>query len=193
MMLKSLKMIVVLTLAGLLSGGFLTVVYKKTLPEIEKRRLEALQEAIFVVLPQAVDYKETEIEGENFYQGIDKNGQDAGIAFLVKGPGFQGEIKMMVGITQDLSKLQNIYILESIETPGLGGKITGDDFQRQFKGLSIKDRIELIKRGRGRRFEAAAQEATVEAITGATISSRAVVDMINRKIARVKEVLARGE
>lgn len=193
MTLKPLKMIVVLTLAGLVAGGFLTFVYEKTAPEIEKRRLEALREAIFVVLPQAVDYKETQIQGETFYQGIDKSGQEAGIAFPVKGPGFQGEIKMMVGITRDLSKLQNIYILESVETPGLGGKITGDDFQRQFKGLSIKDRIELIKGGRGRRVEAAGEKATVDAITGATISSRAVVDMLNRKIARVKEVLLQGE
>jgi electron transport complex protein RnfG len=193
MTLKSLKIIVVLTLAGLLSGGFLTLVYQKTAPEIEKRRLEALRKAIFVVLPQAVDYKEVEIQGETFYQGIEKSGRETGIAFLVKGPGFQGEIKMMVGITQDLSKIQNIYILESVETPGLGGKITGDDFQRQFKGLSIKDKIEIIKGGRGRRSEAGSQKASVQAITGATISSRAVVDMINRKIARVKEVLAKGE
>lgn len=187
-MLKSVKMIVVLTLTGLVAGGFLTFVYEKTAPEIEKRRLEALRQAIFVVLPQAVEYKEMQIQGETLYQGIDRSGKDAGIAFLVKGPGFQGEIKIMAGITQDLSRLQNIYILESVETPGLGGKISGDKFQRQFKGLSIKDKIELIKGGRGRRVEAAGEKVTVDAITGATISSRAVVDMLNLKIARVKEV-----
>lgn len=186
----SLKMILVLTLVGLLSGGFLTVVYQKTAPEIEQKSQEALREAIFMVLPEAQDYREIKLGlGEEvIYQGIDKHGRKVGIALLAEGSGFQGEIKIMVGLKQNLDKMQYFQVLESIETPGLGGRITEDDFKEQFKGLTVKDKIKLVKGARPKHLDAISR-ATVQAITGATISSKAIVEIINQRVAVIKQLL----
>lgn len=184
----SVKMVVVLTIVGLLSGGFLTAVYQKTAPEIERQAQESLRRAIFVVLPEAVDYKEVRLAEDVLYQGLDKKGRQIGWAFLAEGSGFQGKIKLMVGMDQDLNKLQNIEVLESIETPGLGGRITEDDFKRQFQGLNMKKKIKLIKGARPEHVDAVGRE-TVQAITGATISSKAIVEIIEQRVAAIKQML----
>jgi electron transport complex protein RnfG len=94
----------------------------------------------------------------------------------------------MVGVKQDLNKIQNIQVLESVETPGLGGKITTKDFQQQFKGLNIKEGIKLLKGRRPKQVNMLSKTG-VDAITGATISSKAVVDIINQKIVKIKEIM----
>ena len=184
----SVKMVVVLTIVGLLSGGFLTAVYQKTAPEIERQAQESLRRAIFVVLPEAVDYKEVRLAEDVLYQGLDKKGRQIGWAFLAEGSGFQGKIKLMVGMDQDLNKLQNIEVLESIETPGLGGEITKDNFKRQFQGLNMKKKIKLVKGARPKHVDAVTR-ATVQAITGATISSKAIVEIIEQRVATIKQML----
>ena len=184
----SVKMVVVVTIVGLLSGGFLTAVYQKTAPEIERQAQESLRRAIFVVLPEAVDYKEVRLAEDVLYQGLDKKGRQIGWAFLAEGSGFQGKIKLMVGMDQDLNKLQNIEVLESIETPGLGGEITKDNFKRQFQGLNMKKKIKLVKGARPKHVDAVTR-ATVQAITGATISSKAIVEIIEQRVATIKQML----
>ena len=184
----SVKMVVVLTIVGLLSGGFLTAVYQKTAPEIERQAQESLRRAIFVVLPEAVDYQEVRLAEDVLYQGLDKKGRQIGWAFLAEGSGFQGEIKLMVGMDQDLNKLQNIEVLESIETPGLGGRITEDDFKRQFQGLNMKKKIKLIKGARPKHVDAPGR-VSVQAITGATISSKAIVEIIEQRVATIRQML----
>ena len=184
----SVKMVVVLTIVGLLSGGFLTAVYQKTAPEIERQAQESLRRAIFVVLPEAVDYQEVRLAEDVLYQGLDKKGRQIGWAFLAEGSGFQGKIKLMVGMDQDLNKLQNIEVLESIETPGLGGRITEDDFKRQFQGLNMKKKIKLIKHARPEHVDAV-DRVRVQAITGATISSKAIVEIIEQRVATIRQML----
>lgn len=187
-MFKSMKMIAVLTIVGLLSGGFLAFVYQATESKVERRSLESLRKAIFLVLPEAVDYQEIKLGKDIIYQGIDKDGKKVGLAFLAKGSGFQGEIKIMVGTDQGLNRLQNIHILENVETPGLGGNIARDDFQEQFKQLSVKEEIKLV-RGPEPEQTGSGPQATVQAITGATISSKAVVDSINQRISAIKKIM----
>lgn len=182
------KMVVVLTIVGLFSGGFLTFVYQATEAEVERRNLESLRKAIFAVLPEAVDYKGLTLGGDVIYQGLNKDGEEVGLAFLAEGSGFQGKIKIMVGVEQDLNKLRNIRVLDNVETPGLGGKITKDDFQQQFKSLSIKEKIKLRRGPRSEQIGLGGQ-AMVQAVTGATISSKAVVDSINQRIAAIKKMM----
>lgn len=182
----TVKMIAVLTIVGLISGGFLTFVYEQTISKAERKSLESLRKAIFVVLPEAVDYQELKLADQILYQGIDKSGQKVGLAFLVEGSGFQGKIEIMVGVDQDLSRLQNIQVLESVETPGLGGKITDQEFQDQFKGIAARPKITYV---RNRNPVTPKKPGEIDAITGATISSKAVADMINKEIVRVWEAL----
>lgn len=184
----SIKMIAVLTIVGLSSGGLLTGVYQMTSPQIGKEAQESLRKAIFIVLPKATDYEKVIIGEDVLYQGINKKGKKVGWAFLASGNGFQGKIKVMVGTNQKLNKLQNIEVLESIETPGLGGRITEDEFKRQFSGLSVKKEIKLVKVAKPKGVDASTR-GTVQAITGATISSKAIVEIIQYRVAAIRKLL----
>ena len=170
------KMLVALTTIGLISGGALAGVYKAASPLIEKHRIEALKKAIFEVLPDAKEYKEMEIKGIKFYQGLDDKGKPVGIAFEAEGNGFQDKISMMAGIDNNFEKLTGMKVLYQIETPGLGNKIEFDDFRDQFKGLLTNPEIGYVKNVKPDKPN------EIQAITAATISSAAVVKILNKQI-----------
>jgi electron transport complex protein RnfG len=92
----------------------------------------------------------------------------------------------MVGVGPNLNRIKGIQILESSETPGLGGKIRGEPFKNQFRGLQVEREVGLVK-------SAEPEKGEIQAITGATISSRAVVNIINKGLDRVRSVLSKGE
>lgn len=179
---KSHHMILTLTLVGVLSSGALVGVYKYTQPMIQQNKQKALEEAILYVLPEAENFKEEVKEGKSIYRGFDSSGQIVGYAFVGEGPGYQGIIKLMIGVDPELRKILAIEVLESVETPGLGQKITTSSFKKQFQHLDIVSPIKLIKKEPSASGE-------VQAITGATISSQAVVEIVNSTVARVRELL----
>jgi len=172
-----------LTVVAVLSGVILSAVYNSADPLIQANREKELKEAIFVVLPEARDYRAVEktIGKEKFtvYIGLDSEGEPVGVAFKADGSGFQGNIAIMVGMGLDYLKLKGIKVLEQLETPGLGNRISEPAFEGQFKGVNVKPRIEYIK---NRKPEKPNQ---IQAITGATISSDAVVKNLNNAIAKV--------
>lgn len=168
---KTAQMIVVLVVVGIVSGLVLAEIYKYAQPKIEAHRGQKKQRAIYSVLGEVekirtIRYKEGEI-----YQGLNREGGVVGYVFEAKGGGYQGEIILMVGLSPDLTKILGIEVVENIETPGLGGKIEEGYFKGQFKGLST---LKLDE---------------VEAIAGATISSRSVIKIVKKGIAEIKEVL----
>jgi electron transport complex protein RnfG len=69
-----------------------------------------------------------------------------------------------------------MIVLEQLETPGLGAEIDGEKFVSQFRGLATRPPISYVK------GKAPEKDNEVQAITGATISSKAVVDIINKTI-----------
>ena len=107
----------------------------------------------------------------------------SGIHLLPMGPGYQANIKLMVGLQTDLTKLKGMKVLEQLETPGLGNFIGDDFFQDQFRGLEFRPKIEYIK---NRKPEKPNQ---IQALTGATISSKAVAKNINNVIMDVIDVI----
>jgi electron transport complex protein RnfG len=176
-------MVLVLSIVGVVSGGALVGIYRYAQPRIEKNRKEALRAAIFEVLPRAKSYQTMVKEGKTIYKGFDSSGRLIGYAFTGKGPGYQSTIEVMIGVGPELEKTKGIEVLESMETPGLGAKIAERSFRDPFGDLVILPFIELIK---GRPPEKPNQ---VQAITGATISSQAVVDILNKTTRRVREIL----
>jgi len=177
------KMILNLVVIGVLSGVILAGVYSVADPMIKANKERELKEAIFVVLPGAKDFKvlEKTVGQEKLivYKGIDENGAPVGIAFKADGGGFQGNIGLMVGLETSYLKLRAIEVLEQLETPGLGDRIREEAFKDQFKGLEVKPRVEYIK------YRKPEKPNQIQAITGATISSEAVVKNINNAIAKV--------
>ena len=178
---NAFKMILVLVVVGLVSGGALVSVYNYANPLIEKNKEKELKEALNKVLPRAI-YKE--IEPNRIYEGRDERGKILGYAFIAEGNGYQGKIKIIAGIDTTLKNLKGIEIPESSETPGLGAEITKEPFKKQFRGLSVIPEITFTK-------GTPAGENEVQAITGATISTRSVVEILNKEIEHLREALGR--
>jgi len=108
-----------------------------------------------------------------------KDSQSIGYAFIAKGKGYGGEIQTLVGIGKDFA-VMGITVMSNSETPGLGSKITLSSFTDQFKGLKSNEVI-LSKDG-----------GQVDAITGATISSRAVTDSVKKELDKKIEIIKKN-
>ena len=89
---NSIKMILVLVVVGIVSGGMLVCVYNYANPLIERNKEKELKEALGKVLPEAVNYNE--IEKDYLYEGIDRRGKVIGYAFIAEGNGYQGKIRI---------------------------------------------------------------------------------------------------
>lgn len=182
-------MILVLTATAVIVGGALAGFFQLVHSRIEANRLAEEKRAIFAVLKEAERYDtiERKVEGLKkplkIFKGVDANGNATGYAFIAEGPGFSAVIKMMVGLKPDRTHLTGLKIVEQIETPGLGTKITEEKFESQFIGLAIDPQIEYVKNKKPDK------DYRIQAVTGATISSKAVVDAINNRIRIVLKVL----
>jgi len=124
------------------------------------------------IFPEMDDFKDT----EQYYEIYSDNNL-IGYTFTTKGKGYGGQIEILVGINTDYS-IKKVVIVSNTETPGLGSRIEEDFFTNRFEGLSVSD-VKLSKEG-----------GKVDAITGATISSKAVTDAVQRgleeKIEQIK-------
>lgn len=125
--------------------------------------------------PQAVTVK----------KGLDKDGNMVGWAFVAEGAGFADKIQLVVAVSANWDRLAGFSVLSSSETPGFGDKIAlpGGYFQSQFEDLPLRELI-LEKSG-----DATVKDENIVAISGATVSSQAVVTILNNYTGRVKEKL----
>jgi electron transport complex protein RnfG len=189
---KTAKMIIVLTVITALSGAILSTWDGVTKPKIAYHQLQALKAAISDVLPPYDNYVEKDINGNKVYIGKtdDKIQPVVGIAFKVEGSGFQGNISIMVGVDPSFTSITGIKVLEQIETPGLGTKIIEDPsnkakpfwFPEQFVGVTLSPKIYVVKNSIPQNSN------EVQAISGATITSKAVVRIINDNIQQIKDL-----
>jgi electron transport complex protein RnfG len=194
---------VTLGIAGLCSGLAIVGIFLVTQPMIERNRAEALEAAIYRVLDGAKtrvafvlrDGKLTRFESpddslpkeEAVYAGYDEAGGLVGFAVPAEGPGFQDTIKLLYGYDVEKKRVVGMEVLESRETPGLGDKIIKDaDFVGEFRDLAVDPEIVVVKGG-------ATRENEVDAISGATISSNAVVRIINESNSHWLDYLAQAE
>ncbi|MFH1783384.1 MAG: RnfABCDGE type electron transport complex subunit G [bacterium] len=141
----------------------LAYTYSKTKPLIDKQASETAERTKNEVLPGVSSFKEVVRGGSTFYVGYNEKGEVIGSVTKVAPKGYAGAIDMMVGLS-DEGLISGVKILNHLETPGLGAKITEDAFLEQFKGK--KASTILLKKGDS--------QGTIDAITAATISSRAV-------------------
>ncbi len=178
---QSGRMVIVLVVVGMISGLFLAGVYNYTAPLIKENEKKALEEGIYKVLPDASRYTVIAKDGITLYHGLDAQDRVVGYAFEAEGYGYQGVIKIMAGIDPQLHRLTGMEVLQSSETPGLGAEIAHDPFKSQFRGLAVLPNIIFTK-------DKAMQDNEIEAITGATISTRAVVEILNKEIAKIREI-----
>jgi Na+-translocating ferredoxin:NAD+ oxidoreductase subunit G len=184
---SSAKLVATLSLAGLLSGLIIVLAFEATLPTITAYKATTLRQAVFKVLPgvtgmQRMVYRggvmtiseEVQQGDQAIFSGLDESGKLVGYAIAGAGPGFQDTIRLLYGYLPDQRQVSGMEILESRETPGLGDKIYKDlAFVSGFQSLAVEPEIRAVKKGK----RTAPNE--IDAITGATISSKAVVRIIN--------------
>jgi len=184
------RLVATLGVAGFASGLILVSVFLVTQPLILRNEAEALERAIYKVVPgsesrkifipegeKLVPFQETggRIPTENaVYGAYDKAGNLLGYGIPSDGPGFQDTIKLIYGYDPVKKRIIGMEILDSRETPGLGDKIFKDEnFVNNFKDLAIEPEVVAVKPGN----KSAPNE--VDTISGATISSKAVIKIIN--------------
>jgi electron transport complex protein RnfG len=172
---KRLYSVVFLTLVVLISVSLLLWINSFTSVVVEALREARIKSILESIFPDLTSFQESDEilvirEGENI----------AGYAFVAAGRGYGGSINILVGMNPDYA-LRDIEVLSHTETPGLGSEITGESFTEQFKGLVV-DEIALSRDG-----------GKIDAITGATISSRAVVSAIQERMFEIIEILSDEE
>ena len=99
-----------------------------------------------------------------FYKAKDEHGSLIAYVFIAKSYGYSSDISTVVAITQE-GNILSLKVLEHRETPGIGSQISENDFLNQFKNQDINKQFDTI--------------------TGATISSEAVIDSIKNKALEV--------
>lgn len=166
-----IKMVVVLTLLSTISGGLLAAIHNQTKDRIENQILEFVQgPAIRSIFKGASNdpiadrfkIKHEKVE-RKFFVGVFKGKPDA-VAFETSAMGFGGPVGLMVGIDTRTDKLLGVEVTTSTETPGMGARAKTDpNFVTQFKGLGIKKPFKVTQDG-----------GSINALSGATITSRAV-------------------
>ncbi len=184
------KIIIVLTLLTVISGAVLAVLDSYTKPRIEAYQNQLKNAAVAEVLPQNVKVESTEKEDFTYYTAT-KAGEVVAYAFQVSGGGYQSELVVMVCVTPDFSEIIATKVISQVETPGLGTKIENDPtnkehptwFMDQFKGLKINPTITYVKNAKP------SKDTEIQAITGATISSAAIVDILNKQIKTAKAII----
>ncbi len=198
---SSFKLVLTLAFAGLVSGLGIVGIYEYTKPIIAQNKLRALKRAVFEVVPGASEVKKMvptpdgglkpvpfESKEEGVYAAYNSDGELVGYGVVGEGPGFQDTIRLIYGYNPKTGKIIGMKVLDSRETPGLGDKIYKDQkwVRDNFSSLTPAPKVEVIK---GRKPGEPKAPNQIDAITGATISSRAVVNIINRAHQKWKKYL----
>lgn len=184
------KMLIVLTLVMALSGLVLGGTFAALTERIELNRERALQASLTALFADADEpsFAQLDIADTQIYRGSDAAGNLLGYAVRVVASGYNGPISMLVGLSPELDEIVGLQVVENIETPGLGGRITEEGFRAQFAGLDPTRSLQTV-----RNVEPDPGENQVQAISSATISTDAVVAGINRKTPDAIEAIRRAE
>jgi electron transport complex protein RnfG len=192
---SSVRLVSTLTMAGALAGMAIVVVFQWAKPRIEQHKAEVLAAAVTEVLGGATRYETAFLDGDHFtttpqadtagldrvYVGYDANGQPKGVAMEAQEAGFQDIIDLLFGFDPSTGDVVGMKVLTSNETPGLGAKITYDStFIGEFNGVGTP--LVGVKKDRAK-----GQHDEVVMITGATISSRAVIKIINDRLDAIEK------
>ena len=154
-----------------------------TAPKIEQLAIETENNAKKEVLSEAADFSDkmtaTLDQTEySYYEGLDGDKNVIGYVFTTSAKGYGGDIKVMVGVDKSGS-VTGVSILEISETAGLGMNAKNESFLKQF--LSKNGEISVIKNG-------TPADNEISALTGATITSKAMAKAVNTALALYEQV-----
>lgn len=175
--------------------GILSSIHISTRERVEENALLVYQQS---VLQSFGDLTQDRSEILSRYASLDRlDQQDGGaepiyvdvidgrpvVATTFVGPGVWGDISGVVAMSVDLETIVGVSILDQNETPGLGGRITEPEFLAQFAGEQVGSGELSLARGSG---DTDKENASIDGISGATGSSRAIYTIVNEAIARLR-------
>ena len=170
-----LRLLLITLVAGLLLGGTYVITKEPT----EAQAIEAAQAARKAVLDadsfEQMDLAEVSANEEyasvtDIYIGKDAAGNVVGATIQMSAKGFNPGIALTVGISAD-GTISGVNIGENEETPGLGARATEEAFYGQYAGQKADGNLVVEKNGAG--------DGRIQAIAGATITSRGVTEAVN--------------
>lgn len=159
-----INMLVSLLMVCLVSAGLLAGVYELTKADIALAEKNKQENALKGVLPEFDSLETDSINGAPIFKAF-KDGEYVGVATIASALGFSDQIIVMVGIDK-ANNIVNYEVLSQKETPGLGTKCV-DWFKNQINGKNIDSEFKVSKDG-----------GDIDAITAATISSRAFLKAV---------------
>ena len=183
-----------LIIASLIFGLALAVTDAAWSPKIEQNRIDKLFGLMKGLLNEADNFelilKDVSVElikGKkarcNIYKALSADGVNMGWAFNAQGSGFADKIELVIAVDGSFEKLAGYDVLASNETPGFGDQIKLDYYKSQFQNVPAA-RLKLSKTG-----DYKILDSQIVAISGATVSSQAVVDILNNYIRQIRKRL----
>ena len=182
---------------GLICALVIVTVFESTSPIININKKRALERAVYRVLPHALSFTAYTLDSDNtlkkaadnntpkVYACYNAHRELIGFAIPAHGMGYQDTIQLLYGYSTQSRSIEGMVILQSRETPGLGSKIEENGFLGNFRRINIsltpgagqlEHPLELIKN------IPKSHDWQIDAVTGATVSSQAVVAILNRSL-----------
>ena len=200
---STFRLVATLAIAGALAGLLIVLVNQHTKPIIDIYKAEQLRIAVYEVLPGIERYNTyylvddalsltlpegaKESEYKRVYVGYDTSDKVQGVAISRGESGFQDVVQIIFGFDPATGKLSGMKVLDSKETPGLGDKIFKDmAFVEQFFA-GPETPLVGVKIGAGKGLP-----NEIDTITGATISSKVVIDIINHGLEEWMPIIKQG-
>jgi Na+-translocating ferredoxin:NAD+ oxidoreductase subunit G len=180
-----------LLVATIMFGALLATLDAAWRPRIIQNEIDKFNRLAGAMLTEAVQF-DSAVEGmpvtgdkgkiiaTQVKKGLDAQGNVVGWAFIAEGPGFADRIRLVVTVDAPFERLAGFGVLFSNETPGFGDKMKQGEFRSQFVGAPATA-LELRKTG-----DRSVIDENIVAITGATVTSEAVVDVLNRFVGQVR-------
>ena len=184
-----------LIISAFFFGLLIAIANARWSPRIKQNRIDKLNRLTADLLPEArhfIDLETLDIEIEvesakgkrkkiKVYKAVSGADECVGWSFNAAGSGFQDKIELVVAVDKDFQSIAGFDVLASNETPGFGDKIKLPNWRNQFAGAPVEG-LKLVKTGDAKKID-----SEIVAISGATVSSEAVVKIINNSITQIKK------
>jgi H+/Na+-translocating ferredoxin:NAD+ oxidoreductase subunit G len=125
---------------------------------------------------ETVDVRELATDDGRIAYEVSSGGAQVGWVIKAVGQGFADKIELLIGLDTSAGRILGMYVLDQKETPALGNRITEPQWRAQFPGLDAGKSVEVVKTA------PAAGDNAVQAVTGATVSSLSVCNIVNQSV-----------
>ena len=198
---NSFAMIRMLGIVSLVCGVLIVVTKVNTLARIRQNQEIMMKESVAQLLPgiekQVIYGVEAsgelkilpgvEGEGKRLFAGYDSTGRFLGVVIEAADRGYADVINAMYSYSPDQQKITGFQVIDMRETPGLGNRIgTDKEFAKNFEALDATRPIKAVKHGTKK------APSEIDAISGATISSRAVGRMLDHSVHEMAPIIQRN-